>query len=148
MTVPGGAGDGGPRIVDGPLDAAPLVRDAGDPASGALVVLTTAGAADALPGADLEGDDDVRGEGGSAPSGRAGLERAVREVESRALERFRIRSCRLQLRPAASDGETAVLAVVRAPHRAAAFDAASWATASVLDPREEADVPGHPERDG
>lgn len=117
MSRPEGAGDAdGPRVVDGPLDPASLVRGTADAASGALVALTSGHA-----GAGL------------GPSAGRDVERGIRDVERRARARFDVRRCRLEVRPGAPDGEPTAAVVVRAPHRAAAFDAARWAMTSALD---------------
>lgn len=132
MSGPAGAEDAAPRVTDGALDPTPLVRTSGDAASGALVVLSAAAAEGPTPrGGAAAGA--ASGEGAEPRHAATGLEEAVRAVERRALERFDVRHCRIQLRPSASGEERAVLTVVRAPHRGAAFDAARWATVSLLD---------------
>lgn len=105
------------RVVDGPPDPAPLIRSSGDPVCGALVVLT---------GRAGEGDADRAG-------GGAGLEAFLEELEEAALARHEVRRCRLALGRDRPTGEAEVVAVVRAPHRAAAFEAARWALTAVRD---------------
>lgn len=115
------------RIVDGPLAPGSLVGETPDPASGALVVLCGPAAAD--PAAAAPPDEQGRaGREGSRPSdGRCG--RILAELEEEILRRFGARRCRLRFRPNAPPGETALAAVVRAPHRRDAFEAARWAVA-------------------
>lgn len=120
-----GEGPGGamtPRVVDGPLDPAGLARGAEDPASGALVVVTGArGGTDPAADADAEA-----------------LDRSLGSIEDETLDRFAVRRCRLRVRAGAPRGEPVVAAMVRAPHRGPAFDAARWAVASALER-----LPGH-----
>lgn len=115
MPAPGGRVT--PRVVDGPLDPTPLVRSGGDPACGALVVLSG-------PAGQGRG-------GGSAGAG--GLERSLEELEEAAASRFGVRRCGLALRRDAPPGATEAVAVVRALHRAAAFEAARWALAAARE---------------
>lgn len=133
-----GEGPGGamtPRVVDGPLDPAGLARGTEDPASGALVVVTGArGGTDPADGGDggEEGDGgESRPAGGDA--GAEALDRSLDSIEDEALDRFAVRRCRLRVRADAPRGEPAVAAMVRAPHRGPAFDAARWAVASALE---------------
>ncbi len=87
-----------------------LIRTTGDPASGALVVLRSGpSSSGAGPAPDLAG------------------------IEGEALDRFEIRVCRLRAAREGADDGVVVTAVVRAPHRRAAFAAARWALASALD---------------
>lgn len=105
------------RVVDGPPDPAPLIRSSGDPACGALVVLSG-----------------PAGEGGADPAGGGdGVEVFLEELEEAALARHEVRRCRLALGRDGPAGEGEVVAVVRAPHRAAAFEAARWSLAAVRD---------------
>lgn len=121
------------RVVDEPLDPESLVRGTADAESGALVVLS--GPAAAADGSSAgEGSTEA---GGGAVLGEAGgpepAARALEELEEEVLDRFDVRRCRLQLRPDAPPDEPAIVAVVRAPHRRDAFEAARWAVASVRE---------------
>lgn len=105
-----GAGDGA-----GALEA--LLRATGDPASGALVVLRSGPTApDGGPGA--------AGAGGGAD---------LTGLEEEALDRFEVRSCRLRAARDPGDAPPSLTAVVRAPHRRAAFAAARWALAAARE---------------
>lgn len=134
------------RVVEEPLDPSSLARGTEDAASGALVVLCEpardvgdggAGAPrgeGARPNGTDGGPDAGRPEtpAGEGPAERR-AERTLEALEEEALDRFAVRRCRLRLRPGAPRGETAVVAVVRAPHRQDAFDAAQWAVAAVRE---------------
>jgi len=100
------------RVVDEPLEPGDEFGESPDPESGAVVVVT----APAPDGGAPASDDD-----GSAAEGD------LEGVESDAVDRFDIRLCRIRIRPRAGDGEPGMLAVVRAPHRRDAFEAARWA---------------------
>lgn len=121
------------RVVEGALDPTDLLRRTEDPASGALVVVTGGRGGTAPEGDGAAGDD------GGAPrdlgedAGAEALDRALGAIEDEALERFEVRRCRLRVRPAAPPGDPAVVAAVRARHRAAAFEAARWAVSSALE---------------
>lgn len=113
--TPGAAGGG-----TGPQE---LIRTTGDPASGALVVLRS----------------EPRGGGSEPPSSGAGAAPDLAGLEDEALDRFEIRVCRLRAAREGADDGVVVTAVVRAPHRRAAFAAARWALATA---RERVDGPG------
>lgn len=107
------------RVVDEPLDPEPEIRAVADPESGALVVLRA-------PGADAGGPADP-------DRARSFAEGVLEELEAETVRRFGVRRCALRHRPAAGPGEAAFLAVVRAPHRADAFEAAEWAMAEARE---------------
>lgn len=105
-----------PDAAGGGAGPEELIRATGDPASGALVVLRSGSAA---------GRAGAPGGAGSVPD--------LSGIEEEALDRFEIRVCRLRAaREGAEDG-VVVTALVRAPHRRAAFAAARWALAAALD---------------
>lgn len=108
--------DATPDAAGGGTGPEELIRTTGDPASGALVVLRS-GPATGRPGASSGGGD--------APD--------LAGIEEEALDRFEIRVCRLRAARGEADDGVVVTAVVRAPHRRAAFAAARWALASALD---------------
>jgi molybdopterin synthase catalytic subunit len=123
------------RVAERALDPSDFLRETEDPATGALVVVTGGRGGTAPEG---EGDRAAGEDGGDSPhagedAGAEALDRALGSIEEEALDRFDVRRCRLRVRPSAPPGASAVVAVVRAPHRAAAFEAARWTVASGLD---------------
>lgn len=111
------------------MDLEPLLEGTEDSGSGALVVLSRPAGA---------------GGGRSAPGAEGDAERVLEALEEEVLRRFAARRCRLQFRPGALPGETAVAAVVRAAHRREAFEAARWVVAEV---RERLSGPARPGAD-
>lgn len=110
--------DATPDAAGGGAGPEELIRTTGDPASGALVVLRSG----------------PPGEHGSGPpSSGAGPAPDLAGLEEEALDRFEIRVCRLRAAREGGDDGVVVTAVVRAPHRRAAFAAARWALAAALD---------------
>lgn len=104
------------RLTDQELDLAALLADTEDPACGALVVF----------GGTVRLDDGVQAIDYTAYAPLA--EKALAEIEQETLSRFDVRHCRLVHRLGLLKlGELSVLVVVRAGHRAAAFEAARWA---------------------
>jgi len=106
-------------LVGEPLDLAELLRETEDPGSGALVVFCGT----------------VRDENRGRPVRAVGYEahptlaeKALRELEAETLRRFELRRCRILHRLGTLDlGESSVLIVVRAAHRAEAFAGARYA---------------------
>lgn len=137
------------RVVEGALDPAGLARGTEDPASGALVVL--AGSRDERTAA-ASGGRAGSGSLGAVDGSEEDVDGVLGELEDEAQARFDVRRCRLRVRADAPPGEPAIAAVVRAPHRRAAFDAARWAVTSALGRLSEAapaadgevDDPGRP----
>lgn len=122
------------RLVEGALDPTELLRGTEDPASGALVVVTAGadeGELAASAGRAGTGTAGSRGNGGRA--GDRGVEGVLADLEAEAVERFDVRRCRFRVRAGAPRDGPAVAAVVRAPHRGAAFDAGRWAVSSALE---------------
>lgn len=115
-----GGGSASDRVSGTPISAADLADGTGDPRSGALVVVCHP--------AEPSGDA-----GGSPPVDAARLGRALAALEEEATQRFGVRRCRLRVRPDAPSDEAAVVAAVRAPHRAEAFEAARWIVDAALD---------------
>lgn len=105
------------RLTDRALDPAALLDQTADPESGALVVF----------GGTVRFDGRVQAIDYTAY--RPLADKALREVEQATLARFGdVRQCRVLHRLGRVGlGELSVLVVVRAGHRAAAFEAAHWA---------------------
>lgn len=95
-----------PGAADGPEDPGDLLRETEDPASGALVVLR-----------------------GDVPVPDRADDPELEAIEQEALRRFEVRACRLRVRRGDAPDGASVTAVVRAPHRRDAFEAARWSVA-------------------
>lgn len=102
-----------------PLDLAALLDETGNPASGALVVF----------GGTVRNENQGRTVSGIDYTAHASLaEKTLAEIEQDTLRRFDIQQCRIVHRTGdLSLQEFSVLVVVRAAHRAEAFDAARHA---------------------
>lgn len=106
-------------ICEDPLDLSQLLKETEDPASGALVIFSGT----------------VRNENESKPVRAITYEAHVtlaenvlRALEEEVLSRFAVRRCRVQHRSGTLQlGEPSVIIVVRAAHRAEAFQAAQYA---------------------
>jgi molybdopterin synthase catalytic subunit len=107
------------HLTTDPLDLAALLDETGDERSGALVVF----------GGTVRNSNDGRPVAGIHYSAHAPLaEKTLTDIEQETLSRFDIRQCRILHRVGdLSLREFSVLVVVRAAHRAAAFDAARYA---------------------
>jgi molybdopterin synthase catalytic subunit len=106
-------------ICDNPLDLAPLLSETEDPGSGALVIFygTVRNENDGQPVHSMTYEAHV-----------SLAEKVLREIEAEVLERFTVRRCRIQHRIGTLQlGEPSVLIVVRAGHRAEAYDASHYA---------------------
>ncbi|MGH8458693.1 MAG: molybdenum cofactor biosynthesis protein MoaE, partial [Nevskiales bacterium] len=101
------------------LDLAALLHETDGPCSGALVVF----------GGTVRNENEGRPVTGMSYSAYAPLaEKALTEIEQDTLRRFDIQQCRIVHRIGElSLQEFSVLVVVRAAHRATAFDAARYA---------------------
>jgi molybdopterin synthase catalytic subunit len=101
------------------LDLAALLAETGTPDSGALVVF----------GGTVRNQSEDRPVSGMSYSAYTPLaEKALAEIEQETLRRFAIQQCRIVHRVGElSLQELSVLVVVRAAHRAAAFEAAQYA---------------------
>lgn len=107
------------RLRAEPLDLESLLEETADPGCGALVVFAGT----------------VRNENRGRPVERLSYEahgelaeKTLARLEDEVVERFDVRECRLQHRTGTlAVGEPSVLVVVRAPHRAQAFEAGRWA---------------------
>lgn len=101
------------RILDEPLDLDALLRETRDEACGGVSVFA---------GTVREENRGRRVEWLEYEAQVPVAERVLRELEEEVLERFEARRCRIQHRVGRLEpGETSVLVVVRAPHRADAF---------------------------
>ncbi len=106
-------------ICEGSLDLNQLLKETEDPASGALVIFS------GTVRNEHEGEP-VRAITYEAHVTLA--ERVLHEVEEEVLARFDVRQCRIQHRIGTLPlGELSVIVVVRAAHRAPAFEAARYA---------------------
>ncbi len=106
-------------IVDTPLELAPLLAETEDPACGALVVFF---------GTVRDENDRQPVEGMTYEAHVSMAEKVLRAIEAEALDRFGVRRCRIQHRIGTLKlGEPSVIIVVRAAHRAAAYDASRYA---------------------
>lgn len=106
-------------ISDTPLDLAPLLNETEDHSSGALVIFygTVRDENDGQPVHSMTYEAHV-----------SLAEKVLREIEAEVLERFGVRRCRIQHRIGTLQlGEPSVLIVVRAAHRAEAYDASRYA---------------------
>jgi len=106
-------------IVTEPLELAPLLVETDDHASGALVIFlgTVRGENEGQP---------VRGMTYEAHVSLA--EKTLAAIEAEACAKFDVRRCRIQHRVGRLElGEPSVQIVVRAAHRAAAYDASRYA---------------------
>lgn len=106
-------------ILDTPLDLAPLLAETEDPACGALVVFV---------GTVRNENDGQPVEGMTYEAHVSMAEKVLRQIEDEVLNRFDVRRCRIQHRIGTLRlGEPSVIIVVRAAHRAAAYDASRYA---------------------
>ena len=108
-------GEPTPDAGDGSPGTGELIRGTADPAAGALVVLRSGPRAGAG--------------GGPFPAGGTDRLPELAPIEEEARDRFEVRVCRLRAAGDPGAGELALEALVRAPHRRAAFAAARWALA-------------------
>jgi molybdopterin synthase catalytic subunit len=106
-------------IVTDPLELDPLLRETEDDASGALVIFY----------GTVRGENEGRPVQSMTYEAHVPLaEKALREIEQEALEKFGVRRCRIQHRIGHLElGEPSVLIVVRAGHRDGAYAASRYA---------------------
>lgn len=107
------------RVTDAPLDLAPLLAETEDDACGALVIFSGI----------VRNTNNGRPVSGMTYDAHVALaERVLAEIEAEALARFAVRHCRIVHRIGAlALGDVSIYIVVRAAHRAEAFDAARYA---------------------
>lgn len=107
------------RVTDAPLELAPLLAETEDDACGALVIFSGI----------VRNTNDGRPVSGMTYDAHVALaERVLVEIEAEALVRFGVRHCRIVHRVGTlALGEVSVYVVVRAAHRAEAFEAARYA---------------------
>jgi molybdopterin synthase catalytic subunit len=107
------------HLQTGQLDLAALLAETANEDCGALVVF----------GGTVRDENEGRPVSGMSYSAHALLaEKALTEIEQETLRHFDIRKCRIVHRTGnLALGELSVLVIVRAAHRAAAFDAARHA---------------------
>ncbi len=106
-------------IVAEPLDLAPLLSETEDHASGALVIFlgTVRNENEGQPVRSMSYEAHV-----------SMAEKVLAEIEAEAVAHFGVRHCRIQHRIGHLElGEPSVQIVVRAAHRAAAYDASRYA---------------------
>jgi molybdopterin synthase catalytic subunit len=107
------------RVCEDPLDMSVLLKETEDVGSGALVVFCGTVR------------DENEGQKVRAITYEAHIplaERVLREIEEEVVARFRVRCCRIQHRVGMLHlGEPSVVIVVRAAHRAEAFEGARHA---------------------
>jgi molybdopterin synthase catalytic subunit len=106
-------------IVTDPLELEPLLRETDDDASGALVIFygTVRNESEGRPVQSMTYEAHV-----------ALAEKALRDIEQEALDKFGVRHCRIQHRIGHLElGEPSVLIVVRAGHRDEAYTASRYA---------------------
>ena len=106
-------------IVTDPLELEPLLRETEDDASGALVVFY----------GTVRDENEGRPVQSMTYEAHVPLaEKALREIEQEALDKFGVRRCRIQHRIGHLElGEPSVLIVVRAGHRDEAYAASRYA---------------------
>lgn len=106
-------------ICEEPLDVNTLLHETEDPHSGALVIF----------GGTVRHENNGKSVRAITYEAHVALaERVLREIEEEVLTRFSVRRCRIRHRIGTlSLGELSVLVVVRAVHRAPAFEAARYA---------------------
>ena len=106
-------------ITTEPLDLAALIAETEDSAAGALVIFS---------GTVRDENDGLPVSGMTYEAHEALAEKVLRELEAEVLARFPVRQCRIvhRIGPLAL-GEVSVYVVVRAGHRAEAFEAARYA---------------------
>lgn len=106
-------------VTETPLDLAALLAETDDPACGGLVVF----------GGTVRNENEGRPVRAVTYEAHIALaEKVLRELETEVLARFPVRHCRIQHRIGTLRlGEPSVYIVVRAGHRAEAFDAAEYA---------------------
>ncbi len=107
------------HLTENELDLASLLAETGTAEAGALVVF----------GGTVRIENDGKCVNGMTYSAYAPLaEKTLADIEAECLRKFSILRCRLLHRTGTLKlGELSVLIVVRAAHRAAAFEAARWA---------------------
>jgi molybdopterin synthase catalytic subunit len=105
-------------VCDTPLELEPLLRETEDVASGALVIFL----------GTVRDENDGQPVGSMAYEAHVSMaEKVLAEIEQEALARFEIRRCRIQHRIGTLQlGEPSVQIVVRAAHRAAAYEASRY----------------------
>lgn len=107
------------RLVEEPIDLDALLRETEDPGSGALVVFV---------GTVRDHNDGKPVEAVTYEAYQPLAEKALRALEQEVLRRFDVRRCRVQHRVGHLKlTEPSVAIVVRAAHRAEAFEAARYA---------------------
>lgn len=118
MSTSEARGDGG-RLRREPLELDRLLEETADPASGGLVVFA----------GTVRNENEGRSVERLSYEAHAALaERTLAQLEEEVLDRFEVRRCRVAHRTGTLEvGEPSVLVVVRAAHRAEAFEAARWA---------------------
>lgn len=101
------------RIVEEPLDPEALLRETRDAACGGVAVFA----------GTVREENEGRPVEALVYEAQVPLaERTLSELEEEVVERFDVRRCRIQHRVGRLEvGETSVIVVVRAPHRADAF---------------------------
>lgn len=107
------------RVTEEPIALEPLLRETADDGSGALVVFS---------GTVRDHHEGRRVAAIAYTAYRPMAERVLAELEGEVVERFGARICRIVHRVGElAVGEESVVVVVRAAHRAEAFEAAQWA---------------------
>lgn len=106
------------RVTAAPLDLAALIAETEDPGSGALVIFS----------GTVRAHNEGRPVSGMTYEAHLALaENVLQDIEAEMLARFDVRRCRIAHRVGPLDlGEVSVVVVVRAAHRAAAFEAARY----------------------
>lgn len=106
------------HLVDGPIDTAQLLRDTEDPSCGALVV---------FEGVVRDHDRNDAVASMTYTAYRPLAERVLAELEAEACNRFEVAQCRVVHRLGwLGVGESSVAVVVRAAHRAPAYEASRF----------------------
>ena len=106
-------------ITENPLDLNQLLQETADPGSGGLVIFC---------GTVRNENDGKRVRAITYEAHTSLAEKVLREIEEEVLSRFDVRRCRIQHRVGMLPlGEPSVIVVVRAAHRAQAFEAARHA---------------------
>ena len=106
-------------ITEKPLELEKLLQETEDPGSGGLVIFC---------GTVRNENDGKRVRAITYEAHVPLAEKVLREIEEEALSRFDVRRCRIQHRVGRLQlSEASVIVVVRAAHRAEAFEAARYA---------------------
>ncbi|ABM62128.1 molybdenum cofactor biosynthesis protein MoaE [Halorhodospira halophila] len=107
------------RVTDDPIALEPLLTETADPSAGALVVF----------GGTVRDHHEGRRVAAIAYSAyRPMAERVLAELEAEVTERYGVQACRIVHRVGElAVGEESVVVVVRAAHRAEAFEAGRYA---------------------